>query len=214
MRDVRLRLEHGAHERGQPRVEVEHLLELVEDERDAATTLGSQLSRQLEQTLEGGVHVLPRDAFARFIRERFAATGKAIEPWVVERVLDMTGGHPYGTQELCYEIWEETAADAPAGETQLAAGLSRVLRSENAHFTRIWDTVSRTQRLVLQALATEPTRAVTASEYRYRHGLPVSSSVQRALDALAAAELVVKERPGAYRIAEPFLAEWILRYGS
>jgi len=158
--------------------------------------------------------VLPRDAFARFIRERFAATGKAIEPWVVERVLDMTGGHPYGTQELCYEIWEETAADAPAGETQLAAGLSRVLRSENAHFTRIWDTVSRTQRLVLQALATEPTRAVTASEYRYRHGLPVSSSVQRALDALAAAELVVKERPGAYRIAEPFLAEWILRYGS
>jgi uncharacterized protein len=158
--------------------------------------------------------VLPADAFARFINERFAATGKAIEPGVVDRVLAMTGGHPYGTQELCYEIWEETSPRAPAGEAELAAGLARVLRSENAHFTRIWDTVSRTQRRVLQALATEPTQAVTASEYRQRHGLPVSSSVQRALDALGAAELVVKDRPGAYRIAEPFLAEWILRFGS
>jgi hypothetical protein len=37
--------------------------------------------------------------------------------------------------------------------------------------------------------------------------------VQRAVDALVADELVAKERPGAYRLAEPFLAEWILRFG-
>jgi len=158
--------------------------------------------------------VLPAAAFARFIRERFAATGKSVEPGVVDRVLVTTGGHPYGTQELCYEIWEETAPGAAAGEAELAGGLARVLRSENAHFTRVWDTISRTQRLVLQALATEPTQAVMASEYRQRHALPVSSSVDRALDALVGAELVVKDRPGAYRISEPFLAEWVLRFGT
>jgi hypothetical protein len=48
-------------------------------------------------------------------------------------------------------------------------------------------------------------------EFRVRHGLPGGSSVQRALDALVEDETVIREGPGAYRIAEPFLAEWILR---
>lgn len=41
-----------------------------------------------------------------------------------------------------------------------------------------------------------------------------SSSVQRPLDALLDEELMIKDRPGAYRIAEPFLAEWILRFAT
>jgi DNA-binding IclR family transcriptional regulator len=64
---------------------------------------------------------------------------------------------------------------------------------------------------VLQALAQEPLHAITSADVRRRHGLPGSSSVQRALDALQQDELVAKERPGAYRIAEPFLREWVLR---
>jgi hypothetical protein len=35
--------------------------------------------------------------------------------------------------------------------------------------------------------------------------------VQTALNALAKAELVVREGRGQYRIAEPFLAEWLRR---
>jgi uncharacterized protein len=161
--------------------------------------------------------VIPADAFATFIRERFAATGRTLEPSVVEWVLELTGGHPYATQELCYELWEATAADGAAGAAgaaQLDAALSQVLRSEHAHFTRIWDTVPRTQRLVLQALSAEPDGAVMSGEYRQRHGLPVSSSVQRALESLTTGELVTKLRPGNYRVAEPFLAEWVRRYGA
>ena len=158
--------------------------------------------------------VIPTDAFATFIRERFAATGRDIEPGVVASVLGLTGGHPYGTQELCYELWEETVDGASAGDGQLAAALAQVLRSEHAHFTRIWDTVARTQRLLLQALATDAGGSVMSAEYRQRHGLPVSSSVQRALESLTAGELVTKAGRGDYRIAEPFLAEWIRRYGA
>jgi DNA-binding IclR family transcriptional regulator len=86
-----------------------------------------------------------------------------------------------------------------------------VLQSENAHFTLIWDRASRVQRATLQALAAEPLVAATSREFRRRHGLPGGSSVQRALDALVSEELVVREAAGSYRIAEPFLPEWILR---
>ncbi len=68
--------------------------------------------------------------------------------------------------------------------------------------------------VVLQALAVDPPTAATSDEYRRRHGLPAPSSVQRALDALVSDELVARDDPGTYRIVEPFLAEWILRFGA
>ena len=82
-----------------------------------------------------------------------------------------------------------------------------MLRSENAHFTTVWDHASAQQRLLLQALAIEPGRALT-NDYRRRHELPSTSTVQSAVTALERQELVVNRR-GEVRIAEPFLAEWI-----
>jgi uncharacterized protein len=152
---------------------------------------------------------IPKEEFARFIESRFAVSGGSIAKEVVARILDTTGGHPYATQELCYSIWE-AAAGGSADLATFEAGLERVLRSENAHFSLIWDQASRAQRLVLEALARDPGDSVTSADYRNRHGLPAPSSVQRAVDALVDEELVAKRRAGEYRIAEPFLAQWIL----
>ena len=58
---------------------------------------------------------------------------------------------------------------------------------------------------MLQALAAESATAVMSAEYRARHGLPGSSSLQNLVED----ELVRKLGPGRYRIAEPFLAEWL-----
>jgi hypothetical protein len=52
VRDLRLRLEHRAHELREVRVDVDDLLELVEDERDGPVSLVRQLARQREQPLE------------------------------------------------------------------------------------------------------------------------------------------------------------------
>jgi hypothetical protein len=154
---------------------------------------------------------IPRAEFARYIAERFEATRRAIEPGVIERVLDVTRGHPYGTQELCYAIWELTEESGTATGPAFEAGLEHVLRSENSHFSRIWEKASRAQRTTLLALAREPLRPMDGA-YRQRHKLPAPSTVQKALERLVDDELVAKERPGGYRIAEPFLREWIERY--
>lgn len=149
------------------------------------------------------------ESFAPFIRERFESTGKSVDSEAVARVLGTTLGHPYATQELCSALWALTPDGGRADAEAVAAALAGVLRSEHARFTLIWDTSSGVQRLVLQALAVEPATAITARDYRLRHGLPGSSTIQRALDALTADDLVSKLGPGSYRIAEPFLAEWL-----
>ena len=157
--------------------------------------------------------VIAPPLFRGYIESQFERTGKRIDAAVVDRVLDTTLGHPYATQELCYFVWGETAARESAGDEQYDAALEKLLRSEHAHFGLIWEKAARAQRLVLRATAREPGRPLMG-EYRRRHGLPGPSSVQRALDALVKDELVARDASGEYRIAEPFLAEWLRRDGE
>lgn len=155
---------------------------------------------------------IPAPEFRRFIRQRFESTGKRIDERFADALLAVTGCHPYGTQELCYAVWEETELEVT--DAAVEGALDRVLRAENAHFTYVWDTIPRTQRLVLQALAAQPAGRPLSDEYRSRHGLPAASSVQRAIGQLVDAELVVRHGRGSYAIFEPFLAEWVRRFAA
>jgi hypothetical protein len=156
--------------------------------------------------------VIRPDLFAPFVAERFAATDRRIDPPLVDRVLGVTRGHPYATQELCYFLWEEVPEGFSATAADVDDALAAVLRSENSHFSRIWDKAARGQRLVLQALAKEPLQPIS-EEYRRRHNLPADATVRKAIRTLGDDELVLRDDAG-YRIAEPFFAEWILRYES
>jgi hypothetical protein len=154
--------------------------------------------------------VIPPAAFARFVRARFEQTSRAVEKAVVDAMLETTHSHPYGTQELAYALWEVTPEGGTATRRQLDEALVRVLRSENAHFSVLWEHASKAQRLTLEALAADPGQPPLSAAYRRKHNLPGTSTVQRSLGALVANELV--ERHGAgYRIAEPFLTDWIVR---
>jgi hypothetical protein len=154
--------------------------------------------------------VIPPPAFAHFIRSRFEQTSRSVEDAVVGAVLETTHSHPYGTQELAYALWEVTPESATATRRHFNEALTRVLRSENAHFSVLWEHASKAQRLMLEALAFDPGHPALSAAYRRKHDLPGPSTVQRALGALLADELAERHADG-YRIAEPFLSEWIVR---
>ena len=156
--------------------------------------------------------VIPVGLFRRHIQTAFTRGGLEVTPDALDAVLAVTGGHPYATQELCYSLWEQTAEGRPADLAAFGAALDAVLRSEHAHFSLVWDRATSLQRRVLLALAREPGRPL-GSDYRRRHDLPGPSSVQRALQSLVREELVARQGP-KHRIAEPFLAEWIIRDAS
>jgi hypothetical protein len=156
---------------------------------------------------------IPVDDFKRFLRAQFDRTDRAVDDDAVDELLAITRGHPYGTQELAYALWEEVPQGFTATVEDVRRALASVLRSENAHFSRVWEKASRTQRLVLQALAVEP-GSVFSAEYRRRFELPAPSTVQRAIEALVSDELVEAPPGGGYRIAEPFLPEWVVAFES
>ncbi len=155
------------------------------------------------------LRAIPPDQFADFISERFIQTEKEIAPETVRRVLEVTGGHPYATQRLCYEIWQRTAQGAEAGDDEYDGGFGSVLASEDNHLGLLWEDSANVQQLVLLALAKQP-GAILSQAYRAAHGLPAASSVQRAAETLVQRELVSKARDGRYGIEEPFLREWLI----
>jgi AAA+ ATPase superfamily predicted ATPase len=156
---------------------------------------------------------IPTPLFADFVKAQFDRTDRGVSDAALERLLAITGGHPYATQELAYALWEEVPTGFSASVSDLDDALRAVLRSENAHFTLVWENATRPQKLLLEALAREPGRPFS-NPYRLRHDLPPTSGVQRALRPLLESELVRKEHDGEYDLAEPFLREWLLTYAS
>jgi AAA+ ATPase superfamily predicted ATPase len=156
----------------------------------------------------------PIDAgeFEAFIKAQFAKTDRGLGGGVVDNVLAITRGHPYATQELCYFLWDLVPEGFSAMPSDVEGALAAVLRSEHAHFSRIWEGAARGQRLVLQALSAEPDTPIS-EEYRRKHTLPPDATVRKALRTMADDEIVARDARG-YRIAEPFFAEWILRNES
>jgi hypothetical protein len=158
--------------------------------------------RSAKQMELGAIEPAP---FIDYAIERFAGTGKELAPEVAAAALEITGGHPYATQELLYFLWEQSDLDA---------ALEATLRSEHAHFSLLWERASGAQRRVLQALAREQPGRPLSSAYQQRHSLPSTATVQTAVEALVRNEQVRREGRGAYSIAEPVLAEWIRLYES
>ena len=148
-------------------------------------------------------------AFAEFVRARFVATERDADDAALERLTSIARGHPYATQELAYFTWELVPPGYPAHAADVDQALTAVLRSEHNSLAKIWETATRNERLVLLALAEEPT-FVYSDDARRRFGLPAATFVQRASKALTREDVVEKGEDGRYRIAEPFLPEWIV----
>ena len=163
------------------------------------------------KTMEIGL--IPEPLFKQFIKGRFDRTSRGVSDDAVDRLLSITKGHPYATQELAYALWEKVPEGFSGTSGDLDEALAAVLHAENAHFTLVWENATKPQKLILQALASEPGK-LFSNPYRDRHGLPATSGVQRALKPLVGQELIRKEAEGAYVFAEPFLREWILAYAS
>src|SRR5437762_2083118 len=121
--------------------------------------------------------------FVEFIVARFGASGRAVDEAIASALVARTCGHPYATQELAYFLWEETAPGATAGSGDLERALAAVLRSEHAHFSLLWESCAKAQRLLLEARAREQPGRRFTSGYRAAHGLPSVPTRQEAAGA-------------------------------
>ena len=151
--------------------------------------------------------------FAEFLRDRFGAGGVGISAPALERILSLTGGLPYETQELCSYVWAEAKLrGVPVDDELIGTAVEALVDAEAARYTAVWDRLPGKQRALLLALARESGR-VYSEAYRRRHKLGSASSMQRALGALEKLDLIDSNEAGGQTLADLFMRLWLRRVG-
>ncbi|MEM7134580.1 MAG: VWA domain-containing protein [Chloroflexota bacterium] len=137
---------------------------------------------------------------------------------VAEQIYSLTGGHPYLTQQLCQEIWEEAYEEDPdepptIGIQEIEAAIEPALRHANNALEWIWDGLSPAQRIVASALATAGKQSMSRVELEQRlHESGVRILVSELRDApvlLERLDLIRPEQEG-YRFHTELLRRWIV----
>ncbi len=160
--------------------------------------LGRPTRSALAETIETGFQETERDP------------GEALEP-----LLDFAEGHPQRTMLLAHFLWEATPHGAVAGlaewERALDAARSQVAGEVEARY----DHATRNQQRVLRAVAHHQSPFAAAARAALGlEGGSVSKTVELALRDGLLEQLTDPEgrpQPGAYRLVDPLLADWIRR---
>lgn len=146
--------------------------------------------------------VIAREEFAQFISKKFKRGGGSISEDAVGMILDVTGGHPYFTQQLCYELW--FISSDVKGASLVDETVERILAHQQVSYLNIWDSLPQLQRNLLVGLAREESPSIYSAEFVERYQLKTQSHVKRAFELL--------ERKGIIdegKIVDIFFREWL-----
>lgn len=151
--------------------------------------------------------LLPADELAEFIVEQFRKSKRKCSLGLAERMARVAGMHPYYTQKLAFFAYEISPSITDAS---INLAMERLILSERPVFEAIIQGLSPHQRLLLQALAKEPTSKLLASGYILKHGLGSIGGVQHSAKQLEELDLIEKdEETRLWRLVDPIFNIWL-----
>lgn len=141
---------------------------------------------------------LPREDFHKYLSERLMEVFPKSYETLSDRILDYTGCHPYYSQQLAANIWQ-TGVLNPDSEDPMAEAVDHIVRSHGLDYERLWMNLKRTNRWILQRLASE--KPLQSGEYR-------TSTIYSALKRLQKDGYVIYA--DRYELEDPFFKQWIV----
>jgi energy-coupling factor transporter ATP-binding protein EcfA2 len=161
--------------------------------------------------------VIGRVDFLEYLDFQFEATGRPADEDALDYLLNATGAHPRGTQQLAWECWATT----PFGrrvtlQTAIDAHDRLVQTIERSEFASVLNVLMSgdegeiNEVRALQLLADRGGERVTSRPVAKRYGFSSHSRVRPALTRLQGRGLVDRRDDGWY-IVDPLFAEWLRR---
>ncbi|MHB8294606.1 MAG: AAA family ATPase [Acidimicrobiales bacterium] len=150
--------------------------------------------------------LLDSATLAGAIEERFAASGKDVGG-VVDRIYELTEGHPQRSMLLAHCLWVATPVGGTAEDDAWDEAVSDVRHRVEEESARYWDRLAANRQRALRALA----QGISpwSNEARSTLGLPKSSATEAVKALLYGGDL---EQVGdRYRFVDPLLADWARR---
>ena len=115
--------------------------------------------------------------------------------------------HPYYTQKLGYFVFESAVEEVSIED--ITTGIQEVFADSRPYFEALIRALPPQQRMVLRAIANEPTDKVMAKEYIRKHALGSTSAITLALKQLSAQDHI-EENNGVWSVVDPIFGKWII----
>jgi hypothetical protein len=141
------------------------------------------------------------------------------DPLAIERIIGVTGGHPYFTQVVCHELvsYHNETQRSYLTANDVVEVLDRIVERGEAHFKFIWAESSANERAVLLALSDVLETAELASADDVRGQLdkcaacPTEIPVLQVLDRLEMGDILTRSGPRSnlYRFKIDLIRRWI-----
>ena len=142
---------------------------------------------------------IPYSDFKQYIEDRLPVASRGCG--LSDEILSFTDCHPYYTQQLAFQVWfilqQGTEADS-----SVRVAIEHIVRAHDFDYSRLWESMNRTNRLVLLKLSTEETAPFENPE------IP-TSTIYSALKRLVSVGILIKN--GKYNYDDPFFKLWVKR---
>jgi hypothetical protein len=163
---------------------------------------------------------LDTDETFRLVTEPVAAYGMEYDPLALDRIIQVTAGHPYFTQVVCHEMvaFHNETERSYMTVTCVDEVLERIIERGEAHFKYIWAGATTGEKQVMLALAdllpdadagATPTQM---TEELDRKGYELSDAdLLRAVARLQAKDILARSGPQSslYRFKIDLIRRWI-----
>ncbi len=141
---------------------------------------------------------LPREDFYNYLEKGLSGVFHDESGKLADEILDYTGCHPYYSQQLAANVWQVGVLQ-PETKDVVRAAIEKIVTSHALDYERLWTGFNRTNRWILQRLATD--RPLQSGEHR-------TSTVYSALKRLQKEGYVVYS--DRYELEDPFYRQWII----
>jgi uncharacterized protein len=147
------------------------------------------------------------DDFVPFIVGMFAKGGKRFPIEHTMKLVRMVNCHPHYTIKLCYHVFE--AAGDEVNSDDVYAGFASLLADEQMLYESMLHAIPPQQKLLLRALAKEPTDKLMAKEFVRKHDLGTSSSISHSNKQLLNLDYIEEGNDKVWRVVDPVFSFWL-----
>jgi len=152
---------------------------------------------------------ISKNELFKFIEDNFTKHDLPIKTHTIDDILEKSECQPHFTQYFASVVFDlvKSGIDQNINSFQ-DSWIEKIIIPQVDIFQTIYDQLTNSQRVVLQAIAKMNKPGIFAEETRIKFGLPVSSSLNEVLKALQKKGLIYKIQD-IYKTTNPIFKEWL-----
>lgn len=151
------------------------------------------------------ISAIDDDSWIQYIRDGFEQYDKEISPEQIIKILDISKGFPYYTQQIAYELFNITPVKC--GNEHISQAVSSILEREADLFLFEWENLSTNQKKALKLLIHSGGKNIYQKETMEQFGL-TNSTLKKAVEGLLAKDVIDLNSSGYY-LQDPLFAYFL-----